>query len=106
MLQEPLFRERDDKYAVRRSDAHAHNGTHQGRDAECCMREEQETNDASKGGGECGDADEGIEPRLKVDNDQEEDENDRKDESAQQSEVREPHELQLAPNRDEDAGRQ
>jgi len=45
------------------------------------VREEQESNDAGKGGRKRGDDDEGIKPRLKVHDDQEVDENDGKDES-------------------------
>ncbi len=86
-MQQQFFGERNHENTVRRSHAHAHNGAHQGRDAERCVREEQETNDAGKGSRKCGDDDEGIQPRLKVHHDQEIDENDGENESAQQSDV-------------------
>src|SRR6267143_3237350 len=70
------------------------------------MRDEKEADDTGKRGRKRGDDDEGIEPRLKVHHDQEVDENDGKDESAQQPEVRGAHGLQLAPDGDEAAARQ
>src|SRR5260370_40747644 len=70
------------------------------------MRDKQESDDASKRGRKCRDDDEGIEPGLKVHHDQEVDENDGKDESAQQPEVRAAHRSQLAPNGNEAAARQ
>jgi len=64
--------------------------------ADCCMCYEQETDDASQRGGKRGDDNERVEPRLKVDDDQQIDENDGKNESSQQTEVGRTHSLQLA----------
>src|SRR5260370_6774948 len=70
------------------------------------MRYKQETDDAGERGRKRGDDDEGIEPRLKVDHNQEIDENDGEDESTQQTEVRGAHGLQLTLNGNEAAARQ
>src|SRR5258708_32676854 len=70
------------------------------------MRDKQEADDTGKRGRKCRDDDEGIEPGLKVHHDQEVYENDGKDESAQQPEVRAAHRSHLAPNSSEAAARQ
>ena len=87
MLQQQFFGKRNHENTVGRSDTHAHDGAHQGRHAECCVRYEQEADDAGERGRKRGDDDEGIEPGLKVHHDQEIDENDGEDESAQQTQV-------------------
>jgi len=67
---------------------------------------EQETDDAGQRGRKRGDDNERVEPRLKVDDDQQIDENDGKNKSSQQTEVGRTHSLQLALDGRETAARQ
>ena len=62
--------ERDDEDAVRRGNAHTHDGSHQRRHAEASAREEEEDYDSGERGGKRGDDDEGVDPALEVNDDQ------------------------------------
>ena len=83
MLGQPLFGERHDQNAVGGGDAHAHDRAHQRRHAERGMSEKQEDDDAGQRGGQSGNDDKRIEPGLKIDNDQQVDQDDGEAEAGQ-----------------------
>jgi hypothetical protein len=84
---EALLGEGDDEDAVGGGDAHAHDGSHQRGHAERGVGEEEEDHDAGQRRGQRGDDDEGIEPRLEVDDDEQVDEDDGEAEAAEQAGV-------------------
>src|SRR5205823_4962559 len=91
---------------VRGGDAYRHDGAHQCGHAECRVGDKQEQDEAGQRGGQRREDDEGIEPRLKIDDDQEIHQDDGEDEATQQADVGRMHRLQLSPNSDETATRQ
>ena len=68
--------------------------------------DEEEEDDAGKRGRQRGDDDEGIEPGLEVDHDQQIDEHDGEGQAGEQAEVGAVHGFDLAAQRDEGAARQ
>ncbi len=96
-----LFGEGDDKDGVRRSDTHAHDGSHQrGTESVVRVRNRKSTMPAD-GRGKRRDDDEGIEPGLEVDDDQQVDEQDGEREAEEQADVGAVHRLDLAAHVDE-----
>ena len=71
--------------AVRGGNAHAHDGAHQRRNAERCVRDEQEQNDPGQRRRQRRDDDERIEPRLEVHDDQQIDQDNREAQPDEQS---------------------
>src|SRR5882672_6611832 len=96
----PLAREADEQEAVRGRNPHAHDGAGECRHAQCRARDEQRPHDAGDGAGQGRDDDEGIQPRLEIDHDEEVHEKDRAREPDQESRVRRRHRLHLAARDD------
>src|SRR5271156_3067704 len=94
---------RDDENTVCRGHPHAHDGSHQGGHAEPGVGIEEKQDDTSERGRQRGDDNEGVSPRLKVDDDQHVYENDRKDQTAKKRDVGAAHGVYLPQNRDRGA---
>src|SRR6185437_8017744 len=86
---------------VGRCDTHAHDGSHQRGDGQRGAREEQEEHNAGDGCGQRRDDDEGVEPRLEVDDYEQVDEHDGEDQAKEQTDVGAVHRLDLAAHVDE-----
>ena len=97
---ELLARERHHQDAVRGGHADAHDRAGEGRNAQGGARDQQHPADAGERAGQRGDDDEGIEPRLEVDDDQKIDEHDRADEADGQPCEGGLHRLHLAADHD------
>ena len=74
-------RKADDENAVGRRDAHAHDGAGKGRNGQGRMREEKHPDDPGQRCRKRHDDDEGIEPGLEIDDDDEKNQDDRESEA-------------------------
>src|ERR1700691_1045247 len=85
VFSQPLLGEGDHKNTVRRCNTHAHDGAHQSGHAQGRVSKEQEDDNAGQSRRQSGDDDEWVEPGLKIDDDQQINENDGRSQACQQS---------------------
>src|SRR5580704_3818877 len=100
-MEESFFGKSHYQDAVRRGDAHAHDGSHKRGDTERCVRDKEKQNNSGQRSGKRGDDDERIKPGLKIDHDEQVHQNDGKAQAADQANVGGAHGAVLTAGRDE-----
>ncbi len=95
-----------DQHAVGGGHAHAHDGPHQGRNAQGGLRQEQQPNHARQRARQSGDDDEGIDPGLEIDHQQQVDQHDAQRPARGQPDEGGMHCLRLAAQDDPASARQ
>ena len=105
-FREILPGEGDDEHGIRGGHAKAHDRAHHRRNAERGRGEMQPPSGSGKRAGERGEDDEGIEPALEIDHEQQVDERDGHHEPDTEADEARAHRLRLAPQNDRAALRQ
>src|SRR5271155_5488047 len=106
VFKQPLLGEGDHKNTVRRRNPHAHDGAHQSGHAQGRVGKEQEDDNAGQSRRQSGDDDEWVQPGLKIDDDQQINENDGSGQTCQQSFIGSSHRYKLAAYAKETAARE